>query len=253
MEVKIRDLRDKFLRMDDEYLNGYAKLCGIHATGVYVSMCRHANKEQTCFPSKKLIAEELAISERSVYNAINKLSEWNIIQVDSQGRKDDGSFKVRLYTLLDKKEWVEKPQARGADGTERQTPQARGADTRRHVVPNNQTHINQTHINQASPTGNASEVNLLIDLFKEINPTEYKKWFANKTQRAAADDLIKAYTFNEVKIVVERLPQTNTLEYFPTITTIVQLSQKWKQLESAVKKKLNSIEEKRLKTNIAFI
>jgi DNA-binding transcriptional regulator GbsR (MarR family) len=121
---KIRDLREKYFQVDDEYLNGYARLCGINATGVYLSMCRHANKQQICFPSKKLIAEELDISQRSVYTAIKKLEEWGIIGVREQGRKKNGSYKVKVYTLLDKTTWKHKPQANGAVGKKRHSPQA---------------------------------------------------------------------------------------------------------------------------------
>ena len=80
MEYKVRDLREKFFQVDDAYLNGYAKLCGISATGVYMILCRHASKDQSCFPSKKTIAEKLGISERSVYTAVKVLENWNIIK-----------------------------------------------------------------------------------------------------------------------------------------------------------------------------
>ena len=137
---KIRDLRERFFQVNDEYLNGYAKLCGINATGVYLSMCRHANKQQTCFPSKKLIAEELAISERSVYSAIKLLEEYKIIKVEQQGRKVNGSFKNLLYTLLDKTQWQEKPSANCAVGRKRPSPSANNDTTRRQQVPNKETH-----------------------------------------------------------------------------------------------------------------
>jgi hypothetical protein len=50
-EIKIRALRrkEKFV-IDDEYLNGYARLCGWNATLVYMSICRHADKDQYSFP-----------------------------------------------------------------------------------------------------------------------------------------------------------------------------------------------------------
>lgn len=140
--IEIRDLREKqFFMVDDAYLNGYARLCGINATGVYLSLCRHASKSQTCFPSKKLIAEELSISERSVYTALKKLEDWNIITIDNQGRKGDGSFKSKIYTLVSKKHWKSKPQANGADGKIRHSPQANNDIHRRHVLPNKGTHI----------------------------------------------------------------------------------------------------------------
>jgi hypothetical protein len=148
---KIRDLREKYFQIDDEYLNGYAKLCGINATGVYLSLCRHANKYQQCFPSKRLVAEELAISERSVYTALKTLEYWNIIKIEQQGRKESGAFNNLIYTLLDKKVWKPKPDqqqqvpsANGAVGKIEQSPTANDAVHRRQQVPNKETHITLT-------------------------------------------------------------------------------------------------------------
>ena len=77
---EVRDMRHKEkFQIDDIYLNGYAKKCGIYATGVYVSLCRHADTDQKCFPSLKKIAEELNISEKQVGRAIKILEENRII------------------------------------------------------------------------------------------------------------------------------------------------------------------------------
>lgn len=104
-EVKIRDLRikEKF-PVDDTYLNGYARLVGVYATAVYLSLCRHADKGQKSFPSIERIAQEHNISVASVKRGINALLKWGII------------YRVRLgkrlrneYHLLDKSEWVIAP------------------------------------------------------------------------------------------------------------------------------------------------
>lgn len=157
---KIRDLREKFFQVDDEYLNGYAKLCGINATGVYLSLCRHANKEQRCFPSKKLIATELAISERSVYRALEILESWNIVRKEGQGRKSDGSYRNTLYTLFDKSSWKPKPSATQSLGSRlppEHPPSATQSVDRLPQVPNKETHINHTH-NKDSAANAAPEV-----------------------------------------------------------------------------------------------
>ena len=146
MEYKVRDLRERFFQVDDVYLNGYAKLCGINATGVYIALCRHANKEQSCFPSKKTIAERLGISERSVYTAIKNLEKWNLIKVESQGRKKDGSYRSLTYYLLDKSQWNAKPSANPADGEKKAVPAANSDKNRQQELPNKETHNNQTHI-----------------------------------------------------------------------------------------------------------
>lgn len=139
---KIRDARAKgWYWMSHEYLNGYAKLCGIFATGVYTSLCRHSNDSQQSWPSIRLMAEELCISESSVKRGLNKLARWNIISI--LRRKDPETKKnlPNIYTLLDKSEWKPKPQVSenlGAIGPEEQS--------QRSQAPEKETNKKETNI-----------------------------------------------------------------------------------------------------------
>jgi len=101
-QFEVRDLRkkDKFV-IDDEYLNGYARICGIYATGVYVSLCRHADKEQKCWPSIRKISAELNISQVMVQKALKILERHRIIM-----RKQMGKGLNNRYILIDKSLWV---------------------------------------------------------------------------------------------------------------------------------------------------
>jgi len=103
-KIWVRDMRikEKFF-IDDLYLNGYAKKCGIHATGVYLSLCRHANKEQLCYPSLVTMAEELDISRSQVIRSIKVLKKHNLIKVLRIGKKLNNR-----YLLLDKSEWSDR-------------------------------------------------------------------------------------------------------------------------------------------------
>lgn len=102
-EVRDRRAKDRFY-LDDLYLNGYAKICGIYATGVYLSLCRHANLDQKCWPSIKKIAEELAISEKQVGRSIKTLEEHKIVAKERVGKKA-----TNRYWLLNKSEWTGSP------------------------------------------------------------------------------------------------------------------------------------------------
>jgi phage replication O-like protein O len=61
-----------------------------------------------------------------------------------------------------------------------------------------------------------------------------KTYYNNKTQRAACDFLIEEYGLAEVKNRIKIVEKTNGEPYFPTITTPVQLRDKWVQLEKAI-------------------
>lgn len=102
-EVRDKRAKERFY-LDDLYLNGYAKLCGIYATGVYLSLCRHSNLEQKCWPSIRKIAEELAVSEKQVGRAIKILESYKIISKERIGKKA-----TNRYWLLNKSEWTDSP------------------------------------------------------------------------------------------------------------------------------------------------
>lgn len=96
----------------------------------------------------------------------------------------------------------------------------------------------------------STEIPTLIKAFEGVNPA-CSKFYGNPVQRRACEDLIKSYGFDRVLTVIEKtLPKTNGLQYFPSITTPLQLNDKWASLESAVlrhqSKKLEN------KTKVAF-
>lgn len=82
----------------------------------------------------------------------------------------------------------------------------------------------------------SEDINILIKSFEGLNPAS-KKFYGINTQRKACRTLIDTYTLERVKAVVEKtLPKTNGLQFFPTITTPLQLNDKWIALESAIRK-----------------
>jgi len=105
MQKRIIDKRKKEKYMlDDEYLNGMARLCGWKGTIVYNSLCRHVDNEQQCFPSLELIAEQHGVSRPTVLNGIEELVKRNVIFVEKI-RSKNGKWLNNSYTLIDKLEW----------------------------------------------------------------------------------------------------------------------------------------------------
>jgi hypothetical protein len=163
-------------------------------------LCRHANREQEAFPSKKLISGKLGISERTVFDAIKQLTKYNVISVSGQERKDDGSFKVKMYILNDKSEWIY-PQATVAVGKKRHSPQANNDITRRQPLPNKDTHIKDTHIKdiytpefktfwKAYPRG--EEKKQAFDEWKKLNPdNDLQKFILQKLEEYKKTKTVK--------------------------------------------------------------
>lgn len=89
----------------------------------------------------------------------------------------------------------------------------------------------------------------VIKLFEPIDPKN-KNYYANKTQRSACQFLLEEYGFEEIKKRVEVLPKTNTMQFFPTITTPCQLRDKWVQLENQIQRYRQ--EKQSINNHIAF-
>lgn len=117
-KFEVRDHRNKqMFRVDDEYLNGYAKLCGVNATLVYLCLCRHADRYQESFPSVTLMAEKTGVSRDSVIRGIKMLIEWNIISKERE-RKENAQWLNNRYVLLDKSVWKNKPSSTQQHGSQ---------------------------------------------------------------------------------------------------------------------------------------
>jgi hypothetical protein len=233
-------------RVDDEYLNGYSKLCGPNATMVYLCLCRHADRHQESFPSVKTMSEKTGISPRSVIRGIQTLIEWNIISKERE-RRSDATWLNNRYVLLDKSSWKPKPSATeacGQDASQVPNEAEPSATAGKSQVPQGHTkvsHKKDTHKKDIATHGVAGDDvfrhNALgaevIKAFEEVDPKN-KRYYGVHAQRDACDFLIDEYGLEEVLSRVKWLPKLNGQPYVPTITTPLQLRDKWVALQNAV-------------------
>jgi len=152
---KIRDKRNRnWFFMDNEYLNGYAKIFGAIGTAVYVSLCRHANSEtQKCFPSMDLISKELNISRPTVIKYIKLFTEYHLIDVIKGKRNLKQQWSNNEYILLDKSEWIKIDSQVKSFNTDSQVkpfsnPSKTGDESQVKSFNTNNTNINNTNINK---------------------------------------------------------------------------------------------------------
>jgi hypothetical protein len=106
-QFRVRDKRKKgWFFVDDEYLNGFARIFGAVGTAIYISLCRHTDiEEQSCFPSQELIAEELSIGTTTVKKYIKLFEKYQLIYIERQRDKITKKWLNNIYWLLDKAEW----------------------------------------------------------------------------------------------------------------------------------------------------
>lgn len=68
-------------------------------------------------------------------------------------------------------------------------------------------------------------LNPLIERFKAVNPS-YARLYKNTTERNALSRLVALHGEEKIAALVDKLPETNTQPFFPTITTPYQLEVK---------------------------
>ncbi|MHB8674640.1 MAG: helix-turn-helix domain-containing protein [Candidatus Limnocylindrales bacterium] len=193
-----------------------------------------------CIASNEAIAKIIGINPRSVRNALERLEERKYI---SREYKDTGRRnRVRINALVSYKGMFPREKLMHHEGKVDASGEGK-------VDAQIKININKDKKNTGSQ-GDPGLIVSVIDLFKEANPTEYRTWYKNTTQRAAADRLIGEYGFEKIRDVMKLIPRTNRISYFPTITTPDQLSKKWTQLEAAFAR-MKSQKEKKAK--IAFV
>ena|SRR3990167_5876399 len=163
---EVRDYRNKTMfRVDDEYLNGYSKLCGTNATMVYLCLCRHADRHQESFPSIELMAQKTGISKRSIIRGIQILIKWNIIDKHRERRKD-ATWLNNRYILLDKSVWKRKPSATQSLGIQVPNTTEPSATQGKSQVP--QVHTKVTH-KEGSTLEGKNKKDKIDAIKKEIN------------------------------------------------------------------------------------
>ncbi len=222
MERRIIDKRrkEKYI-LDDEYLNGQARLCGWQGTIVYNSLCRHANIDQECFPSIKMMMEQHNVSRNTILKGIENLEKRKVIEI-KKSRSKKGQWLNNTYILLDKSEWIydQVPVRDTAIQVPVELPPSpsQGLDQVPHR-DTKETHMQgntfkETHLISENEFSLEEEmkINEVIKMFEIVNPS-YEKMYPNKTQRSAVARLLKKWTLKQIQTVINILPRINSDQY----------------------------------------
>lgn len=103
-ELKHKTKNGHWFKVDNIFIDTYAKELGHIASIIYISIKRHANREDASWPSYKLISEELGISERTVIRHIGELEKYGLIYKDKNRRK--GQWDHNVYYITERESWL---------------------------------------------------------------------------------------------------------------------------------------------------
>lgn len=192
--------------------------------GEITALC---NKEGFCWAGNSYFATLYKVSPKTVSDWVSSLSKM-------------GFIKVIISNNSERKIYIEGYREKAGG-----VPEKDGTPHREMTVHNNTSNTTENK----SDAGVAVKESLhpmvpeIIKAFEGVD-AKNKRFYGNKTQREASHFLISEYGFDEVVKRIGFLPQSNKKPYFPTITTPVELRDKWVKLQDAVDRYRSKLSEK---------
>lgn len=158
---------------------------------VLLGLANRHNPDFGCFPSKKKLAEDCEMSERSVADHLKKLEEDGLIRIESHAGSRSGQFSSNRYILGFEREFYRRqdlPSAKSAVGENTHLPTAKSAVGRRQILPTNPVRDN--------PVSGNSKSDPVFDAFwseypKKAGKAEARKAFAKALGKTTPENLIE--------------------------------------------------------------
>ena len=190
---------------------------------------------------RKKLAEITGISEGTVETILNYLQTQQQIQQQKTN-------KFRLITIPKYNTYQDIQQHNLQQTDNKLTTKKQQTDTYNNINNvNNVNNVNKDDTillskNEFLPDNLSiqpnSQINDILNLFKSVNPS-YKTLFANKTERLSTQRLIQEHGFEELKKLIEKLPEIVILPYAPKITTPYQLEKDIGKLKIFIEQQKN--------------
>lgn len=145
--------------------------------------------------------------------------------------------KTNKYRLITIKNWS-KYQTLDTKTDSKRTTDGQQVDTNKKLK-----NVRMKEITSTANAGN--DINHLIGLFKGINPS-IEKLFGRPPQRSACERLITTHGVDKVTKVISFIEKRRGDRFCPTITTPIQLEEKWGALEAYAMKLSQTINKNKI-------
>lgn len=162
-------------------------------------------------------------SRPTIVKALRNLQLVNIVQLVKKG---DSKIHSNLWAFNKYYETWNLVKGRKLVKKKRSTSK----EIKRQLVKGGKHTKDNTKETKDSTAQSADAANPVISLFKELNPS-YERLFSRPPQRAAAVRLLELHGLDRLGKVIGFVGNYRTDRYCPTITTPIQLEDKWAALE----------------------
>jgi hypothetical protein len=172
---------------------------------VYMWIVDFSNDDGICFPSKKALSLCSGVSIRKVFDCIRQLEEKGILV--KENRKEGKKNLTNIYQIMEVE--LEEGSAPRAIPS---APCAIGGSAPR--AERTQPNIELNLLNSSDENIAKGDIDKFIDLFKDISPMNYKKWFGQPPQRKASEELLKIASLDKYEnLIRDVLPKLNLIPY----------------------------------------
>lgn len=268
-----------FFMASPQIENGYTKI----ANEVIEAMCRHPdimkgslfsviavvwrqtwgwNKKEDAISLSQFM-EKTGLSKRTIIYALQELEAKNVLKI----KRPNSNTKKGTNVISFNKDYTSWKVQNSAPQVKRNKG---GAKLRKKVVQNSVkkvqsfAHTKETITKETKDTpqkGGSGKIKAMqkksfnklgaeiIRAFEIIDPKN-KTYYNNTSQRSACDFLIDEYGMELVLQRIAIITKTNGRRFFPTITTPVQLRDKWVQLDKQLMRHVN--EQNQVDSSVAF-
>lgn len=161
------------------------------------------------------------LKRKSIYQALESLAQKGIVIVDR-------SENINRYSLyLDYKVGTQSTQTRCVKKPE--------VGTQGNIQKKEKESIQKKDTKEALVEKKLTPIQLFINELEPLNPVGYTKWFSNTTQRKNVELLMKKFTIPKIRNIVTFISLNRDKNFFPSISTPMQLVDKLPQVETFYK------------------
>jgi hypothetical protein len=192
---------------------------------LYSEITALCNKEGYCWASNNYFAKLYGVSIKTVSGWVAQLTEFGYTTTELIYKENSKQVENRYIRLCG-------------------YPPHENVHTPIHekVKDNTTSNNNTSNTSKAEPCkeettkGNSTLIPLVIKEMETLDPKN-KRFYGNKTQREACDFLITEYGLNLVVQVIQAIPLLKAkLPYMPSVTTPVELRDKWVKIKDAIQR-----------------
>jgi hypothetical protein len=232
---------------DKEFFTIIPNYIANHSTSddqsLYLQMKKHAGENGKCFATEKTLMRKMGVGKKAFDKSLNYLIKkgWiTFVGLTSGKTRPIRTYQVNNIWKMNNEHYKKISAESNVSFNKISAESKKDKSQKQHKISAESNVEEEPCIirtnNKKAIQRIADDINPLIDLFKDVNPS-YERLFSNKTQRASLERLVKKFGYEKVERMIKFLPEIFGKPYAPQITTPYVLEQKLGDLVSYIQKR----------------